>query len=85
MNNPEYDLGVFKVYENTLDDGSAVFSVMYQTPFISEVVAEPPSQACAEAIAEALNLVRTRFLDCGSDREACRIGVALRHWAEASD
>ena len=61
MNKPEYDLGVFKVYENTLDDGSAVFSVMYQTPFISEVVAEPPSRACAEAIAEALNLVPVSY------------------------
>ena len=82
MNKPEYDLGVFKVYENTLDDGSAVFSVMYQTPFISEVVAEPPSRACAEAIAEALNLVRTRFLDCGSDQEVFRLSIALQQWAE---
>ena len=82
MNKPEYDLGVFKVYENTLDDGSAVFSVMYRSPYGEDLVAEPPSQACAEAIAEALNLVRTRFLDCGSDQEVFRLGVALQQWAE---
>ncbi len=82
MNKPEYDLGVFKVYENTLDDGSAVFSVMYRSPYGAELVAEPPSQACAEAIAEALNLVRARFQDCGSDQEVFRLSIALQQWAE---
>ncbi len=82
MNNSEYDLGVFKVYEYTLDDGSAVFAVNYGSPYGAELVAEPPSQACAEAIAEALNLVRTRFLDCGSDQEVFRLSIALQQWAE---
>ena len=80
MNKPEYDLGVFKVYENTLDDGSAVFAVNYGSPYGAELVAEPPSQACAEAIAEALNLVRTRFLDCGSDREVIQRLASLQEW-----
>ncbi len=80
MNKPEYDLGVFKVYENTLDDGSAVFYVVYCSHGEYNLVAEPPSQACAEAIAEALNLVRTRFLDCGSDREVIQRLASLQEW-----
>jgi hypothetical protein len=80
MNKPEYDLGVFKVYENTLDDGSNVFSVMYRTPYGDELVAEPPSKTSAEALAEALDLVRSRFLDCGSDREVIQRLASLQEW-----
>lgn len=82
MSRPEYDLGNFLTAENTLEDGSTTHDVYYFTPYGKELVAEPPSEVCADAIAEALNLVRSRFLDCGSDREVFQLGIALQQWAE---
>lgn len=82
MTKPEYDLGTFQSSESILEDGSAVYDVYYLTPFGQELVAQPPSQASAEALADALNLVRTRILDCGSDQEVFRLSTALQQWAE---
>jgi hypothetical protein len=81
MSRPEYDLGNFLTAENTLEDGSTTHDVCYFTPYGKELVAEPPSEVCAKAIAECLNLVRSRFLDCGSDREVLRLTNSLYEWS----
>lgn len=80
MNRPELDLGTFHVSENNLEDGSATYDVYYSTPYGQELVAEPPSQKCAEALADALNLVRERILDAGSDQEVFRLMQELYEW-----
>lgn len=82
MIKPEYDLGTFQSSEGLLEDGSVVYDVYYLTRYGEELVAQPPSQASAEALADALNLVRTRILDCGSDQEVFRLSTALQQWAE---
>lgn len=82
MIKPEDELGAFRVSESTLEDGSVVYDVYYLTRYGEELVAQPPSQASAEALADALNLVRTRILDCGSDQEVFRLSTALQQWAE---
>lgn len=82
MIKPEYDLGTFQSSESILEDGSAVYDVYYLTRYGEELVAQPPSQVSAEALADALNLVRTRILDCGSDQEVFRLSAALQQWAE---
>ena len=80
MIKPEYDLGTFQSSEGLLEDGSAVYDVYYLTRYGEELVAQPPSQKCAEALADALNLVRTRILDCGSDQEVFRLMDGLYKW-----
>ena len=80
MNKPEYELGSFHTSENQLEDGSTTHDVYYSTPYGQELVAEPPSQRCAEAVADALNLVRERLLDCGSDREVFALMQRLYEW-----
>lgn len=82
MTKPEYDLGTFQSSESILEDGSAVYDVYYLTRYGEELVAQPPSQVSAEALADALNLVRTRILDCGSDQEVFRLSTALQQWAK---
>lgn len=82
MNKPEYDLGVFRRFQNILEDESSTFDVNYVTPYESIPVAEPPSMVCADAIADALNTVRERLLDCGSDREVIRLMQGLYEWKE---
>ena len=77
---PEDDLGTFHVSENNLEDGSTTYDVYYSTPYGQELVAEPPSQKCAEALADALNLVRERILDCGSDKEVFGLMQGLYEW-----
>lgn len=79
----EYDLGIFISVEHSLEEGyTHKYEVLFSTPFGQELVAQPPSQASAEALADALNLVRTRILDCGSDQEVFRLSTALQQWAE---
>ena len=80
MTKPEDELCTFHVSENNLEDGSTTYDVYYSTPFGQELVAEPPSQKCAEALADALNLVRERILDCGSDQEVFRLMQELYEW-----
>lgn len=80
MTKPEDELGAFRVSESILEDGSVVYDVYYLTRYGEELVAQPPSQASAEALADALNLVRTRILDCGSDQEVFRLMQELYEW-----
>jgi hypothetical protein len=80
MNKPELDLGTFHVSENTLEDGSTTYDVYFSTPYDQELVAEPPSRFCANALAEALTIVRERLLDCGSDIEVAQCFDALIDW-----
>ena len=80
MTKPEDELGAFRVSESILEDGSVVYDVYYLTRYGEELVAQPPSQASAEALADALNLVRIRILDCGSDQEVFRLTQELYEW-----
>lgn len=80
MTKPEDELGTFHASENNLEDGSTTHDVYYSTPFGQELVAEPPSQKCAQALADALNLVRERILDCGSDQEVFGLMQKLYEW-----
>ena len=80
MNKPELDLGVFHYSENTLEDGSHTYDVYFSTPYGQELIAEPPSMRCADALADALNLVRERILDCGSDQEVFGLMQELYEW-----
>lgn len=80
MTKPEDELGSFHVSENNLEDGSTTYDVYFSSTFGQELVAEPPSEKCAEALADALNLVRTRILDCGSDQEVFRLMDGLYKW-----
>lgn len=82
MNRPELDLGVFHYSENTLEDGSQTYDVYFSTPYGQELIAEPPSMRSADAIADALNIVRERLLDCGSDHEVIRLMQELYGWRQ---
>ena len=82
MTKPEFDLGVFHYAENTLEDGSHTYDVYFSTPYSQELIAEPPSRLCADAIADALNIVRERLLDCGSDQEVIRLMQELYEWRQ---
>ena len=77
---PEDELGTFHTSENNLEDGSTTYDVYYSTAFSQELVAEPPSQKCAQALADALNLVRERILDAGSDQEVIGLMQELYEW-----
>ena len=77
---PEDELGTFHTSENTLEDGSTTHDVYFSSTFGQELIAEPPSEKCAEALADALNLVRARILDCGSDAEVFRLMNELYKW-----
>ena len=80
MMRPEDELGTFRAYENPFEDGSSTYDVYFSTPYGQELVAEPPSEKCAEALADALNIVRARVLDCGSDQEVFRLMDGLYKW-----
>lgn len=68
----------FHTSENTLDDGSKTYDVYFSSSYGQELIAEPPSLAAAEFLAEALNAIRTEILNCGSDREAENIARLVR-------
>ena len=81
MIKPEDELGIFISVEHSLEEGyTHKYDVLFSTPFGQELVAQPPSQKCAEALADALNLVRERILDAGSDQEVFRLMQALYEW-----
>lgn len=70
--------GTFHTSENTLDDGSKTYDVYFSSHYGQELIAEPPSLATAEFLAEALNAIRTEILNCESDREAKNIARLVR-------
>jgi hypothetical protein len=74
---PEDDLGIFISVEHSYTHR---YEVLVSTPFVHELIAQPPSKKCAEALADALNLVRERILDCGSDQEVFRLMQELYEW-----
>ena len=67
----------FHTSEEALDDGSTVYDVYFSAPYGQELIAEAPSETTADELANALNRVRNRFLDCGSDREVHSFAGAL--------
>ena len=77
------DDGSFHTSENILEDGSATYDVYFSSSYGQEMIAEPPSQDTAECLADALNVIRKRFLDCKSDREAKSLRNNLLTWVES--
>lgn len=74
-----YDINenTFNVAQEILSDQSSVFNVVFSTPTGAELVAAAPSETSAEKLAFALNRLRSRFLDCGSDRETIALARAF--------
>lgn len=77
MSRHDINDSAFNVAEEILSDQSSVFNVVFSTPTGPEIVAAPPSQTSAERLALALNRLRCRFLDCGSDRETIILASAF--------
>lgn len=70
-------LATFHTSKNELEDGSATFDVYLSDEQGQTLVAEPTTENTAEYLAEALTVLRQRFLDCGSDREVLSLAIAL--------
>lgn len=68
----------FHASVETLEDGSNVYDVYFR----QELIAEAPSETTADELANALNMVCNRFLDCGSDREVHSLARALDAFME---
>lgn len=75
----------FHTSEETLEDGSNVYDVYFSAPYGQELIAEAPSFATADEMANALNKIRNRFLDCGSDREVHSFASALAVFLECHE
>jgi hypothetical protein len=59
----------FVVITSTLEDGSEVHDLMLETEATFVPVWAAPTASAARNAEHLLNLVATRLLDCGSDRE----------------
>ena len=60
--------GQFHTSANEIEDGSVTYDVYYSDSEGQYLIAEPASQRTAEEMADALQKLRRRYLDCGSDR-----------------
>lgn len=67
----------FHSSESILEDGGAVHDVFISDEDGQTLVANAPSGRTAEHLAYALNALRDRFLDCGSDHEALGFSAAF--------
>ncbi len=65
---------------NELQDGSLTFDVYASDEDGQVLLAEPPTFATADAIAESMQWLLTRFLDCGSDREVLSLVISFDNW-----
>jgi len=67
----------FHTSESVLEDGSVVYDVFLSDEEGQTLVANAPSSHTAENLAYALNMLRDRFMECGSDREASSFASAF--------
>ena len=67
----------FHSSESILEDGSAVHDVFLSDEEGKTLVANAPSERTAEYLAYALNALRDRFMECGSDREVSSFSSAF--------
>ena len=76
--------GRFNVLEQTLDDKSKVFDVYFCSPNGQELICNAPTEQTATELNSALNAIRDRFLDCGSDREVVNLACSFDAWLRQS-
>ena len=68
---------IFHTSESVLEDGSSVHDVYLSNEHGQTIVSATPSSHTAEYLAYALNLLRDRFMECGSDREVSSFSSAF--------
>ena len=73
-------MGTIHTSTNELPDGSLTFDVYASDEEGQTLLAEPPTFATADAIAESMQWLLTRFLDCGSDREVLSLVISFDNW-----
>lgn len=73
----------FHSSESILEDGSAVHDVFLSDENGQTIVWDAPSERSAEYLAYALNLLRDRFNECGSDREVSSFSSAFDQFMAA--
>ena len=66
--------------EESLADGVQIHDVYFSEN--ESLIAVAPTKLVAEELADALNKIRNRFLDCGSEREAISLATALSTFIE---
>jgi len=67
----------FHSSESILEDGSSVHDVFLSDDGGQTLVANAPSGRTAEYLAYALNALRDRFMECGSDREVSSLSSSF--------
>lgn len=67
----------FHTSESILEDKSSVHDVFLSNEDGQTLVANAPSGLTAEYLAYALNVLRDRFMECGSDREVSSLSSAF--------
>ena len=67
----------FHSSESILEDDSAVYEVFLSDADGQTLVVNAPSGRTAEYLAYALNALRDRFMECGSDREVSSFSSAF--------
>ena len=67
----------FHSSESILEDGSSVHDVFLSDEEGQTLVANAPSERAAEYLSYALNALRDRFMECGSDREVSSFSSAF--------
>lgn len=68
---------IFHSSESILEDGSSVHDVFLSDEEGQTLVANAPSERTAEYLSYALNALRDRFMECGSDREVSSFSSAF--------
>lgn len=73
----------FHSSESILKDGSSVHDVFLSNRDGQTLVANAASGRTAEYLAYALNALRDRFMECGSDREVSSFSSAFDKFMDA--
>lgn len=73
----------FHTSESTLDDGSTVHDVFLSDETGRTLVANTPSRNTAEDLSFAMNALRDRIMECGSDRESASFAAAFEKFMAA--
>lgn len=74
--------GRFHEVRNDLEDESCTFDVYFSDQYGQQLIAEAASHCAAEEMSDALQKLRRRFLECGSDREVLSLATAFASFIE---
>ena len=74
--------GKFHTSANELEDRSVTHDVYFSDSEGQYLIAEPASQHTAEEMADALQKLRRRFLECGSDRAVLAFAAQFESFME---